>query len=75
MASNVHRSGQTTPVLLRDHYHADDPVTPPHSEEESKREGDGDLNLDLQELGLEDSIIRPEQLQKLERIGSGGFKE
>ncbi|EIW66877.1 hypothetical protein TREMEDRAFT_34208, partial [Tremella mesenterica DSM 1558] len=31
--------------------------------------------LDLAELGLEDSMIRPNQLQKLDKIGSGGFKD
>lgn len=77
VASNRHKSGQVTPVLLRDHIHAADPETPPtHSEpESSKRTTEQDLNLDLAELGLEDHTIRPEQLQKLERIGSGGFKD
>lgn len=74
VASNVHVSGKTTPVLLRDHIHATDPATPPHSDD-SKRTGEAELNLDLSELGLEDSIIKPSQLQKLEKIGSGGFKE
>lgn len=74
IASNVHVSGKTTPVLLRDHIHATDPATPPHSDD-SKRNGEAELNLDLSELGLEDSIIKPSQLQKLEKIGSGGFKE
>lgn len=75
IGSNVHKSGQTTPVLLRDHTHAHDPATPPHSEDSKKTTGEAELNLDLQELGLEDSVIRPELLVKLERIGSGGFKE
>ena len=37
--------------------------------------GEAELNLDLSELGLEDSMIKPEQLLKQEKIGSGGFKE
>ena len=81
VGSNKHISGQTTPVLLRDHTHANDPETPPltppdDEEGESKRTtGEAELNFDLQELGLEDTVIRPDLLQKLERIGSGGFKE
>ena len=74
IASNVHVSGKTTPVLLRDHVHAADPATPPPSDE-SKRANEAELNLDLAELGLEDSMIKPEQLVKLEKIGSGGFKD
>lgn len=75
VGSHVHKSGQTTPVLLRDHVHAHDPATPPHSDDSKKTAGEAELNLDLQELGLEDSVIRPDLLVKLERIGSGGFKE
>lgn len=75
IGSNVHKSGQTTPVLLRDHVHAHDPATPPPSDDSKKTTGEAELNFDLQELGLEDSVIRPELLVKLERIGSGGFKE
>lgn len=43
--------------------------------EEEKKGTEAELNLDLQELGLEDSVIKPSQLTKLEKIGSGGFKE
>jgi len=54
-------------------------LTPPDDEDgnESKKttSGEAELNFDLQELGLEDTVIRPDLLQKLERIGSGGFKE
>lgn len=47
------------------------------ADETSKRTANGEteLNLDLAELGLEDSMIKPEHLVKLERIGSGGFKD
>ncbi len=75
IGSNVHVPGQTTPVLLRDHFHAIDPATPPHSDEAKQSNGEAELNLDLSELGLEDSMIKPEHLTKLEKIGSGGFKE
>ncbi|WWD06627.1 hypothetical protein V865_004720 [Kwoniella europaea PYCC6329] len=76
IGSNVHVPGKTTPVLLRDHIHAEDPATPPISDEYNKPvASEAELNLDLQELGLEDSIIKPSQLIKLEKIGSGGFKD
>jgi hypothetical protein len=61
--------------LLRDHIHATDPATPPRSEESTKEGGETELTLDISELGLEDSIIKQEHLVRLERIGSGGFKE
>lgn len=79
VGSNKHISGKTTPVLLRDHVHANDPdtppLTPPSDESKKTNTGEAELNFDLQELGLEDTVIRPDLLQKLERIGSGGFKE
>ncbi|WVF65673.1 hypothetical protein IAT40_000404 [Kwoniella sp. CBS 6097] len=75
IGSNVHVPGKTTPVLLRDHIHAEDPATPPHSDESKPINSEAELNLDLSELGLEDSIIKPQQLIKLEKIGSGGFKD
>jgi serine/threonine protein kinase len=34
-----------------------------------------ELELDLESLGLEDREIPPEKLTKLEKIGSGGFKD
>ncbi len=40
-----------------------------------KKDTDGDLELDLESLGLEDREIPPEKLTKLEKIGSGGFKD
>jgi hypothetical protein len=61
-----------TPVLLRsqgDQFHTDEPRTPvPNQKEE-------DLELDLESLGLEDREIPPEKIVKLEKIGSGGFKD
>jgi hypothetical protein len=51
----------------------DEPRTPPLSS--AQRERDEDLELDLESLGLEDREIPPDKLTKLEKIGSGGFKD
>ncbi|KAL7421198.1 hypothetical protein Q5752_004083 [Cryptotrichosporon argae] len=76
VASHIHVDGKTTPVLLRDHIHVEDPATPGlEGGEEGKKEGESGLDLDLQELGLEERTIKPEHLVKLEKIGSGGFKD
>lgn len=40
-----------------------------------EKEPEPELELDLESLGLEDREIPPEKLQKLEKIGSGGFKD
>ncbi|KAJ7744952.1 hypothetical protein DFH07DRAFT_963486 [Mycena maculata] len=62
-----------TPVLLRSqHVHIDEPVTP---EPKEAPVGEPELELDLESLGLEDREIPPDKLQKLEKIGSGGFKD
>ncbi|KAI0063443.1 hypothetical protein BV25DRAFT_1883939 [Artomyces pyxidatus] len=62
----------TPPVLLRSHHmHMDEPRTPPLSPGSREEE----LELDLESLGLEDREIAPEKLTKLEKIGSGGFKD
>lgn len=66
--------GVKTPVLLRSHHvHLDEPRTPPLSGRH--KEGEGELELDLESLGLDDREIPPEKLTKLEKIGSGGFKD
>lgn len=39
------------------------------------KEIEPELELDLESLGLEDREIPPDKLQKLEKIGSGGFKD
>ncbi|KAJ3839334.1 hypothetical protein F5878DRAFT_679064 [Lentinula raphanica] len=69
----------TPPVLLRsERVHLDEPRTPPLSDagvQNDKPVGEPELELDLGELGLEDREIPPEKLQKLEKIGSGGFKD
>lgn len=82
---NPHPSG--SPVLLRaDRIHVNQPRTPdPDPDCESivligskgkDKERDGDeLELDLESLGLEDREISVDKLTKLEKIGSGGFKE
>lgn len=67
------------PVLERsDRVHVEQPRTPPVSEppiEAGKTSEDGDLEIDLELLGLEDKEIPIEKLVKKEKIGSGGFKE
>ena len=65
-------TNMTIPVLLRsEQIHTDEPRTPiPCKEKESE-----DLELDLESLGLEDREIPLEKLTKLEKIGSGGFKD
>ncbi|EPQ57864.1 hypothetical protein GLOTRDRAFT_114462 [Gloeophyllum trabeum ATCC 11539] len=64
-----------TPVLLRDdRVHVEQPQTPPVSGH-NKKEPEPELELDLESLGLEDREIPPEKLTKLEKIGSGGFKD
>lgn len=63
----------TPPVLLRTHMHLDEPRTPPLSS--AQKEKDEELELDLESLGLEDREIPPDKLIKLEKIGSGGFKD
>ncbi|KAJ3517394.1 hypothetical protein NLJ89_g517 [Agrocybe chaxingu] len=64
----------TVPVLLRsEHTHTDEPRTPiPSKEKEKENE---ELELDLESLGLEDREIPADKLTKLEKIGSGGFKD
>lgn len=39
------------------------------------KKDEADLELDLESLGLEDREIPPDKLTKLEKIGSGGFKD
>ncbi|KAG2147232.1 hypothetical protein BD769DRAFT_1649870 [Suillus cothurnatus] len=65
----------TPPVLLRSHrIHQDEPRTPPLSGENTTQP-EQELELDLESLGLEDREIPPDKLTKLEKIGSGGFKD
>lgn len=68
-----------TPILSRSHrVHLDEPRTPVPEKERSRekdKDKDEDLELDLESLGLEDREIPPDKLQKLEKIGSGGFKD
>ncbi|KAH9833041.1 uncharacterized protein C8Q71DRAFT_878937, partial [Rhodofomes roseus] len=67
-------ASQTPPVLDRsDRVHLDEPRTPPVSERTKANEPE--LELDLESLGLEDREIPPDKLTKLEKIGSGGFKD
>jgi len=53
-----------------------DPDTPhPRSNPLVQCSQDDGFLLDLEGLGLEDSVIPPSKLTKLEKIGSGGFKD
>lgn len=73
-ASGRNRSSNK-PLLMRSHHSAspEKPQTPEHSKVHEHQE---DVNaLDLESLQLQDKEIPPEQLEKLERIGSGGFKD
>lgn len=47
----------------------------PTSVLKDKEKEEVDLELDLESLGLDDREIPTEKLQKLEKIGSGGFKD
>lgn len=59
---------KTPPLLLYGH-------RPPQASDEHTNQPDADLELDLESLGLEDREIPPDKLTKLEKIGSGGFKD
>lgn len=70
------RSAETRspPVLERSgRVHQDEPRTPPLTSH--NKEAEPELELDLESLGLDDREIPPEKLSKLEKIGSGGFKD
>ena len=63
------------PLLFRDNIHISEvPATPPISAK-GKEKVDDDVEIDLESLGLTDKEIKPEKIQKLDKIGSGGFKE
>ena len=79
---------ESSPVLLRsDRVHVTQPRTPDPdpdaqeivligSKDRNRSNDNGDeLELDLESLGLEDREIPAEKLTKMEKIGSGGFKE
>lgn len=70
------RSHSTTPPVLTrpQRAHQDEPCTPPISNEQ-QNQPEQELELDLESLGLEDREIPPDKLTKLEKIGSGGFKD
>jgi hypothetical protein len=59
--------------MRSDRVHLDEPRTPPLSQH--RKEAEQELELDLESLGLEDREIPPDKLTKLEKIGSGGFKD
>ena len=59
---------KTPPLLLHEH-------RPPQASDDHTNQPDAELELDLESLGLEDREIPPDKLTKLEKIGSGGFKD
>jgi len=62
--------------MRSDRVQASDPDTPhPASDVPVQPQADDGVLLDLEGLGLEDSVVPPSKLTKLEKIGSGGFKE
>lgn len=63
------------PQLLQHHEVVADPDTPPHSEGDADGAVDNEGGLDLEELGLVGREIPESQIQKGDKIGSGGFKE
>lgn len=54
--------------------HQGGPCTPPTSHKQQDQP-EPELEIDLESLGLEDREIPPDKLTKLEKIGSGGFKD
>lgn len=72
-------NAKVTPTLLReDHVHREQThpsPTPPPSGHAHQAVANEELNLDLESLGLEDKEIPSSQLIKMEKVGSGGFKE
>lgn len=68
------RSGNKTPLLMRGE-HLSSPGKP-HTPEHSKGDEQEEVNaLDLESLQLQDKEIQPDKLIRLEKIGSGGFKD
>ncbi|KAH7910638.1 hypothetical protein BJ138DRAFT_1126675 [Hygrophoropsis aurantiaca] len=69
------RSQSSTPPVLRyQHSNRNEPRSPPPSNP-SNNQPEPELELHLGSLGLEDREIPPDKLTKLEKIGSGGFKD
>ncbi|KAL8293119.1 hypothetical protein RQP46_000813 [Phenoliferia psychrophenolica] len=63
-----------TPLLMQSH-HSPDP-NKVRTPEVSKADEQEEVNaLDLESLQLQDKAIMPEKLTRLEKIGSGGFKD
>ncbi|KAM0792290.1 hypothetical protein ACM66B_004980 [Microbotryomycetes sp. NB124-2] len=73
-ASPKPRRGMLTPLLMREG-HSPSPEKP-KSPERTKEDEQEEVNaLDLESLQLQDKEIAPEKLTKLEKVGSGGFKD
>lgn len=63
------------PLLFRDNIHVSEPPATPPISAKAKEKIDEDVEIDLESLGLTDKEIKSEKIQKLDKIGSGGFKE
>ncbi|KAK4053792.1 hypothetical protein OIV83_001448 [Microbotryomycetes sp. JL201] len=73
-ASPKPRRGMLTPLLMREG-HSPSPEKP-KSPQQTKEDEQEEVNaLDLESLQLQDKEIAPEKLTKLEKVGSGGFKD
>ncbi len=78
LSSAPARSRQATPLLLRStekEVQDPQPDTPPVQEPQSSEAVDELNGLDLESLNLLDKEIAPNKLEKMEKIGSGGFKD
>ncbi|KAI5481906.1 mitogen-activated protein kinase kinase kinase 13 [Pseudohyphozyma bogoriensis] len=67
-------SSTEVPLLMRKHHTAS--AAKPRTAANSKADEQEEVNaLDLESLHLQDKEIPPEKLTKLEKVGSGGFKD
>jgi hypothetical protein len=64
---NGRKKSKSKDVTLVQH-----PATPPTSNDHDL---EPEMELDLESLGLHDREIPPDKITKLEKIGSGGFKD
>lgn len=71
MSTVVHASNPDTPTPATTVLQCSGNLNLPKSRDEN----DTELELDLESLGLEDREVPPDKIVKMEKIGSGGFKE
>lgn len=69
-------SSVEVPLLMRRDHPSSPSSNKPISDDEPHQDSQEEVNaLDLESLQLQDKEIAPEKLTKLEKIGSGGFKD